>query len=237
MSTRTNASASTNLLLDGLPSKDRQQLLSLSERVDLVFGNIIYEPGEVISHVYFPTDSFISLILPIEGGASLEVGLVGSEGMYGSPVMLGVDISQFLTRAQGSGPALRIATPLFLRELDLSSALRRKMKRYLYVTMKQLAQTAACNRFHLVEERLARWLLMTQDRAHADEFHVTQQFLAQMLGVRRVGVTKAAGSLQHKKLISYSRGDIKIHDTIGLEAASCRCYRADKEIYDRILHS
>lgn len=237
MPSRTNTSVFTNLLLDGLPSMGRQQLLSLSESVELVFGDLIYEPGEVISHVYFPTNSFISLILPIDGGASLEVGLVGNEGMYGTPVMLGVDISQFLTRVQGSGPALRIATPLFLRELDLSSALRRKMKRYLYVTMKQLAQTAACNRFHLVEERLARWLLMTQDRAHSDEFHITQEFLAQMLGVRRVGVTKAASSLQHKKLISYSRGDIKIHDSIGLEAASCRCYRADKEIYDRILHS
>jgi len=237
MPTKSNTSVFTNLLLDGLPSMGRQQLLSLSESVELVFGDLIYEPGEVISHVYFPTNSFISLILPIDGGASLEVGLVGNEGMYGTPVMLGVDISQFLTRVQGSGPALRIATPLFLRELDLSSALRRKMKRYLYVTMKQLAQTAACNRFHFVEERLARWLLMTQDRAHSDEFHITQEFLAQMLGVRRVGVTKAAGSLQHKNLISYSRGDIKIHDSIGLEAASCRCYRADKEIYDRILHS
>jgi len=237
MPTKSNTNVFTNLLLDGLPSMGRQQLLSLSESVELVFGDLIYEPGEVISHVYFPTNSFISLILPIDGGASLEVGLVGNEGMYGTPVMLGVDISQFLTRVQGSGPALRIATPLFLRELDLSSALRRKMKRYLYVTMKQLAQTAACNRFHFVEERLARWLLMTQDRAHSDEFHITQEFLAQMLGVRRVGVTKAAGSLQHKNLISYSRGDIKIHDSIGLEAASCRCYCADKEIYDRILHS
>ncbi|HSH72316.1 MAG TPA: Crp/Fnr family transcriptional regulator [Methylophilaceae bacterium] len=231
----TNAPSPINTLIDSLPSKDRQHLIAGCEQVELVFGEVIYHPGEKIRHVYFPTDSFISLVMPIQGGASLEVGLVGNEGMYGVPIILGVDISPFQSVIQGAGPAMRMDVPAFLRELDQNAALLRKLKRYTYVKMRQLAQTAACNRFHLVEQRLARWLLMTHDRAHSDEFNITQAFLSQMLGVRRVGVTKAAGSLQNKKLISYTRGAMKIHDVIGLEAESCSCYRADKENYAHIM--
>ncbi|MBU1691251.1 MAG: Crp/Fnr family transcriptional regulator [Gammaproteobacteria bacterium] len=210
--------------------------MSGCEQVDLVLGNILCEPGETIRHVYFPTDSFISLMTPIDGHGSLEVALVGSEGMYGIPLMLGVDVSPLHVVVQGAGPAWRMDAEGFQRELKRSVALLQELNRYLYVLMSQLAQTAACTRFHVVEERLARWLLMTRDRAHSEEFHITHEFLAHMLGVRRVGVTKAAGSLQKKKLISYSRGDIKIRDIAGLEAASCTCYRADKETYERILH-
>ncbi len=225
-----------NLLLAALPSKDRQHFLSSCEQVELVFEDVLYEPRDVIRHVYFPTDSFISLVKPIDDGPGLEVGLIGNEGMYGIPIALGVDISTYHSIVQGAGPTLRITTTSFLRELEQSPALLSKIQRYIYVTMKQLAQTAACNRFHLVEQRLARWLLMTKDRAHADEFQITHEFLAKMLGVRRVGVTKAAGALQKKKLISYSRGAMKIHDITGLEAASCSCYRTDKDTYDHILH-
>ena len=225
-----------NRLLAALPSKDRRHLLAGCEQVELVFGNILCEPGETIRHVYFPTDSFISLVTPIDTHSSLEVALVGSEGMYGVPLMLGVDISPFHAVVQGSGPAWRMDAERFHSELKHGIALQQELNRYIYVLMSQLAQTVACTRFHVVEERLARWLLMTRDRAHSEQFHITHEFLAHMLGVRRVGVTKAAGSLQKKKLISYSRGNVKIRDIGGLEAASCTCYRADKETYERILH-
>jgi CRP-like cAMP-binding protein len=228
-------SSSVNHLLAVLPRKNREHFVAACEPIELVFGKILTEPGERIRYIYFPTESFISLISPIDSHASLEVGMVGDEGMVGISIILGVDISPLRAVVQGEGPALRIKAAPFRRELDQSPALQRELKRYLYVLMGQLAQTAACTHFHMIEARLSRWLLMTQDRAHSDSFHLTHEFLAYMLGVRRVGITKAATSLQNNNLISYSRGDITILDRSGLEAASCSCYAADKATYAKMM--
>ena len=202
--------------------------------VEYPFADVIYAPMEHLGYAYFPTTCFISLVMPADGTDSLDIGLIGNEGMFGIPLALGVDVSPLGAVVRGAGAALRMEAAVFRRELARGDALERAVDRYAFVHLSQLAQAAACTRFHVVEARLARWLLMTQDRARARTFHVTQEFLALMLGVRRVGVTKAASALQKRGLIRYNRGDITIVDRRGLEAASCACYEADGHHYDRM---
>lgn len=229
----TQRSPPVNRLLERLPDSDRRRILAGCETVDLAFADVLCSPGDRISHVYFPTSSFISLIMPIDDSASMEVGLVGNEGMFGIPLVLGVNLSPMCAVVQGAGSTFRMDTAHFFRELERSPELHHAIDRYVFVHLSELAQTAVCTRFHVVEERLARWLLMTQDRAHAATFPVTQEFLASMLGVRRVGVTTAASSLQKRKLIHYCRGTITVLDRRGLKTASCGCYEADRESYAR----
>lgn len=227
--------AASNRLLAALPAKDRKALLASCDKVDLVFGQVLDEQGGRIGHVYFPIRSYISLVTRAAGETSLEVGLVGDEGMHGISLVLGVERSPLHALVQGAGPALRLSAAAFRRECAARPSLQRALNRYLYVLMSQLAQTAACTRFHLIEARLARWLLMTQDRAHSDTFNVTHEFLAWMLGVRRVGVTAAASALQRRNLITYSRGLVTVLNRRGLEEASCPCYQVNKNVYDRML--
>ncbi|MEO8064035.1 MAG: Crp/Fnr family transcriptional regulator [Pseudomonadota bacterium] len=227
--------SSDNALLAALPAEDRARLIGSESPVHLDFEDTLHEAGKPITHVYFPIGGFISLITPADGRAQLEVGLVGIEGMLGVSLILGVDTSPLRALVQGAGSAWRVEARHFQSELERSPALRRLLNRYLYVLLTQLTQSAICTRFHLVEARLARWLLMTRDRAQANHFHITHEFLAYMLGVRRVGVTGAASALQRRKIIRYARGSIAVLNGRALKAAACKCYAADLKTYARIM--
>jgi CRP-like cAMP-binding protein len=220
----------SNRLLAKLPARYRDEFIGECDRVDLNFDEVIVKVGEPLQHVYFPLRGFISQISPVDR-TSIEVGLIGNEGMLGVQVVLGVAKAPLASVVQGQGEALRMSCRAFRGHLDKSAPLRQEVSRYTFVVMSQMARNAGCNRFHMVESRLARWIAMTADRAHSSSLNITQAFLAFMLGVRRVGVTVAAGNLQARGLIRSSRGRIEIVDFEGLRAASCSCYRADLEIY------
>jgi hypothetical protein len=224
-----------NRLLAALPRHDRLSMIGRCDAVALVSPDVLFEPGERLRHVHFPVTALISLATPVRSSAGVEVGLVGDEGMVGTPLVLGIAVTPLAGIVQRPGMSLCMGAAAFTRELHARPALRRLLDRYLFVRMTQLARSAGCTRFHLVEARLARWLLMTQDRAHSDAMHITHEVLALMLGVRRAGVTKAAISLQRLGLIRYSRGDIVILDRPGLEAAACACYGADRDTYRDVL--
>lgn len=227
----------TNHLLNGLPEVEYQRLMMKFERIDLVHKEVLYNAGDQIKYVYFPIQSIISLMKHIDSEKTLEVSMIGNEGMLGSTLLLGIDEAPFRAVVQKTGATLRMSATEFNHELVQKPLFEHQLKRYLYVLLSQLVQNATCIRFHVVEERLARLLLMIRDREQSQSFHVTQESLAQMMGVRRVGVTMAAGSLQNKKLISYNRGNLRIHNNAGLEATSCSCYQKDNETYKRIFNA
>ena len=224
-----------NKLLATLPDIALRRLSAQADTVSLAFGQVLYEPGTVKHFVYFPTSAYVSQISSLGGVPRIEVGLVGAEGMVGSSLVFGIDAAPLLAVVQGGGSALRLAASRFVYELARGPALRAVMNRYLYVRLSQLGQMTACTRFHTVNQRLARWLLMTRDRARADTFFLTHEYMAFMLGVRRVGVTEAATAMQSRKLIRYARGQITILNGRKLEEASCECYATAELTYERYM--
>ena len=225
--------ATQNHLIDLLPAGERAQLLAQCESVELVFGEVLQEAGTPTRHVYFPVNGFISLLTEVEGHPALEVGMVGREGLVGTQVVLGVDESPLRAMVQGAGASWRIGVVVFRQELAKRIGMQGLLDRYVHVLMSQTAASAGCLRFHHIAQRMARWLLMSQDRAHQDQFHITHEFLACMLGVRRVGVTLAAGELARAGLISYHRGQLTVLDRPGLEQLACNCYSGDRALYAR----
>jgi CRP-like cAMP-binding protein len=215
-----------NRLIEGLAPNERQRLLGRCERVELMSGDVLCEHDEPYPYAYFPIGGIISLVTIVGRYRPLEMGLIGNEGMLGATLVLGVKVAPMQALVQSAGAAWRMTAAQFQKALHSTPALRRTIHRYLYVLLIQFAQSAACTHFHEIEPRLARWLLMTHDRAHADHFYLTHKVLAAMLGVRRSGITLAAGALQQRGLIRYVRGDINILDRPGLEAAACGCYMA-----------
>jgi CRP-like cAMP-binding protein len=224
-----------NHLIEQLPRLDRKRLLAACMPFELSLSAVLSERGVTARHAYFPVDGFVSLVTRVADQPGLEVGMVGREGMLGAHLALHVDISPLHGVVQGSGKAWRIDAVALRRELARSTALRKSIDRYIYVLMMQLATSAACLRFHMIGPRLARWLLMSQDRAHADQFNITHEFLAYMLGVRRVGITVAASNLQRQGYIEYRRGHLTVLDRRGLESAACSCYATDRQAYSDLL--
>lgn len=225
-----------NRLLAALPKKIFQKLLPKLELTTLVFGENIYKSGDIINHVYFPESGIVSLLSSVEENSTLEVGIVGNEGMVGLPVFLGVKTSNNYALVQGTGFSLRMSAESFLEESKNGGELSRVLQLFINSLLTQISQSAACNRFHEIESRLARWLLMTHDRMQANEFQITQEFLSNMLGVRREAVNKSALHLQQKQLISYSRGNLTILDRKELENVACNCYKIIKKDYDNFLN-
>jgi CRP-like cAMP-binding protein len=222
-----------NRILAALPREEYERLLPNLERVNLKYDQILYEAGEAIRYAYFLDSAVVSMLSVTEEGSTLEVGLVGNEGILGVPIFLRAREMPYRAIVQASGTARRMKSEVLREEFDQCGPLHDLLLRYLHVLVIQLSQAGVCNRFHNVEQRLCRWLLMAHDRAKSGDLRFTQEFLSQMLGVQRDGISMAAGTLQKAGLIRYSRGHITILDRKGLEAATCECYRIVKEEFDR----
>lgn len=224
-----------NLLLAALPDAERRRIFAACEEIEVAFGDTICARNKRIRYVYFPTGALISLHIDMDQRPGLEVGLIGREGAFGFTLALEVSAAPMRALVLHAGHVLRMEEGRFLRELARSAPLRKVVGRYLYVIMSQLAQMSACARMHVVMARLARWLLMMRDGSASDEFHLTQAFMASMLGVRRVGVTLPAGVLQKSRLVRYTRGRLAILDARALEAIACPCYALASATYARFM--
>jgi CRP-like cAMP-binding protein len=219
--------ANKNLILAAVSRPEYRRLLPFLESVSLPLGESLYKSGDLIEYVYFPDNGLVSLVTHMHDGTAIEVGLIGKDGMVGIPVLLGDDIAFEQAIVQIAGSATRMKASVLKETLKRNhSPLLAELLLYTRTLMKQIAQTAACNRLHTVEERLSRWLLMCHDRIESDELLLTQEFISNMLGTRRARVGSAASGLQTEGLISYSRGRISILERVGLEEVACECYRA-----------
>jgi CRP-like cAMP-binding protein len=231
----TDQPAPRNRLLAALPPDDLARFLPRLEPVELTLRQILQEVEQPIRAVYFPETGYLSRLAYMDNGDSAEVGLIGPEGMMGLAPLLGADIEGFEIMVQVPGTGLRIGTAAFREELERIPSLRPTLSRYALAHFEQVTRSAACNGRHHIEQRLARWLLMAHDRVGTDDFPMTHEFMSMMLGVRRAGVTVAAGVLQKAGFIRYERGRIAITDRPGLEAASCECYGIERRAYDRLI--
>jgi CRP-like cAMP-binding protein len=232
---RTRVNGHANRLLDLLPAKDYQSLHPHLERVPLTYKQSLYKALKPAAFVYFIEAGVGSLVNTMANGDASEVGTVGNEGVVGLPLLLGDERAPTSLYIQVPGVGLRMKAALFKQELARSASMRVVMLHYAHAFFNQVAQSAACNQFHTLQQRCCRWMLMTHDRMHADEFLLTQEFLAMMLGVQRTGVSVAASALQRAGLIRYVRGNVSVLDRRGLEKRSCECYGVSKKEFDRLL--
>ena len=224
-----------NRIVAALPREEYKRLLPYLEPVSLSFKKYLYQSQALIEHVYFPNSGVVSMLNVMEDGGTVEIATVGNEGMVGIPVLLGADCAPAETLVQVPGDAVRMKADVFKSQVIPGTPTHNLLLRYTQALMSQLSQSVACNRLHSVEERCCRWLLQTRDRVESDEFPMTQEFLSQMLGVRRASVSEVAAILQKAGLIRYHRGKMKIIDQKGLESGSCECYHVIKQEYTRLL--
>ena len=224
-----------NHLLAALPAEERERLFPHLELVQMLLGDVLYESGNELRHVYFPTTAIISLLYVMLDGASAEIAVVGNEGIIGVALFMGGETMPNRAVVQSAGQAYRLKGQLLKQEFNRSGDLQHLLLRYTQALLTQMAQTAVCNRHHSLDEQLCRWLLLSLDRLPSNELVMTQELIANMLGVRREGVTEAAGNLQKAGLIVYRRGRITVLDRAGLEARSCECYAVVKKEFDRLL--
>jgi CRP-like cAMP-binding protein len=227
--------AQENLLLAALPPDESQRWLPLMEAVDMPLGTVLYEPGVALAHVYFPTTAIVSLLYVMEDGGSAEIAVVGNEGIVGVSLFMGGESTPSRAVVQSAGTAFRLKAQIMKNEFYRAGPVLHLLLRYTQALITQMSQTAVCNRHHTLDQQLCRWLLLSLDRLRSNELVMTQELIANMLGVRREGVTEGALKLQQAGLIKYARGHITVIDRPGLERRSCECYLVVKKEYDRLL--